>query len=136
MAFFPKKKRKVGPSKNDEKVRRARDAEAQAQAAGTLSTRFPALRGLTLRYVFKNLQGVVLGEEDVALSPADAFQLGADCPGACGTGRFDFSATVIEALGRAQDSGAVELACRESLYGGGATPCGCVARCEFSVKRA
>jgi hypothetical protein len=136
MAFFPKKKRKAGPSKNEEKIRRAAYAEAQTQAAGTLSTRFPALRGLKLHCTFKNLQGVVLQDEQDSLEPGDAFQLTADCPGVCGTGKFDFSAGVSDAIGRGQDTGAVEFTCAYTQYGGGANPCGCVARCEFTVVRA
>jgi hypothetical protein len=135
MAFFPKRKRKAGPSKNEEKVRRARDAEAQTQAAGTLSSRFPALRGLKLRLTFKGAQGQLLQEDDIALKPNDAFEIGADCPGRCGSGHFDFVAAVSDALGRAQDSGAAELSCAETLYGGSPNPCGCLARCEFTTER-
>jgi hypothetical protein len=136
MAFFPKKKRKAGPSKNEEKIRRAAYAEAQTQAAGTLSSRFPALRGLKLHYTFKNLQGVILQDDEDSLQPGDAFQLTADCPGACGLGKFDFGTGVADALGRGQDTGAVEFACAHSQYGGGSNPCGCVARLEFSAVRA
>ena len=38
MAFYRKKRRKAGPSKNDEKVRRAQTAEDNERAAGTLYT--------------------------------------------------------------------------------------------------
>jgi hypothetical protein len=136
MAFFPKKKRKTGPSKNEEKLRRTAAAEAQTQAAGTLSTRFPALRSLKLHYVFKTVQGVVLQDDEDSLQPGDAFQLSADCPGACGMGKFDFGTGVCEAIARGQDTGAVEFACAHSQYGGGSNPCGCVARLEFAVVRA
>jgi hypothetical protein len=136
MAFFPKRKRKAGPSKNEEKIRRAAAAEAQTQAAGTLSSRFPALRGLKLHYTFKTTSGVVLQDDQESLQPNDAFQLASDCPGACGMGKFDFGAGVSDALGRGLDSGAVEFACAHSQYGGGSNPCGCIARCEFTAVRA
>jgi len=135
MAFFHKKKRKAGPSKNEEKVRRARDAEAVTQAAGTLSTRFPGMRALKLRLTFKGAQGQLLQEEDIALKPGDAFQISADCPGRCGSGSFDFVSVVADALGRGQDAGTAELACAETLYGGSPNPCGCLARCEFTAER-
>lgn len=136
MNFYPKKRRKPGPSKNDEKVQRARQAEAQTRAAGTLATRLPGLSALEVRLTFKAANGVILAEDGLTLAAGDSFQLDADCPGACGVGRFDFAPALAEAISRGQDSGAVELACREPLYGGGGAPCACAARAEFSVRRA
>jgi len=135
MAFLSKKKRKPGPSKNEEKVQRARVAEAQAEAAGTLSSRFPTLRALRLRLAFKGAQGQLLHEKEISLRPGDALRIGADCPGACGSGTFDFSPAVSEALGRGQDSGVAELSCAQQIYGN-PNACGCQGRCEFTAERA
>ncbi|MDE2489333.1 MAG: hypothetical protein KGM24_00690 [Elusimicrobia bacterium] len=132
--FYRKKRRKVGPSKNDEKVLRGRQAEAETRAAGTLSSRFPGARALSVRLSIVSPQGVVLDEREVSLGADDPFQIDIDCPGRCGSGNFDFSDFVSEALERREESGQVEASCGEPLYGGGPDLCGCVARCEFSAE--
>ena len=81
MAFYRKKRRKAGPSKNDEKVRRAQTAEDNERAAGTLSTRFPSVRSLRVKVSIATPQGVVLEESEETYAPNDAFFLEADCPG-------------------------------------------------------
>src|SRR3954468_2637166 len=85
MAFYRKKRRKAGPSKNDEKVRRAQTAEDNERAAGTLSTRFPSLRSLRVKVAIATPQGVVLEESEETYGPNDPFFLEADCPGSCGS---------------------------------------------------
>ena len=62
--FYRKKRRKAGPNKNQEKVQRGREAEAETHAAGTLATRFPAVRGVKVRIVVTSPQGVVLDETE------------------------------------------------------------------------
>src|SRR5271154_5148260 len=42
--FYRKKRRKAGPNKNQEKVQRGREAEAEAHAAGRAAPRVPPLR--------------------------------------------------------------------------------------------
>lgn len=131
--FYRKKKRKVGPSKNDEKVQRGRDAEAEAQSAGTLASRFPGVRSLRVKITVTSPQGVVLEENEDQLDANDPFQIGADCPGRCGSGSYDFAEAVSAALSKREDSGAAEAVCAEPLYGGGPENCGCAAKCEFEA---
>jgi hypothetical protein len=131
--FYRKKRRKTGPSKNEEKVRRGRMAEAEAHAAGTVSSRFPGVAGIAVRIAVISPQGVTLEESEDTLGPDDAFQIGVDCPGRCGSGKFDFAPAVSDALARGDDGGALEIPCGETLYGGGPDACGCVAKLEFSV---
>lgn len=133
MVFYKKKKRKVGPSKNEEKVRRGQAAEAEASAAGTLSTHFPQLRGLKLSISITSPQGVVLAEDSEHLEPGDALLVQAECSGRCGSGSYDFTQQVADALSAGQASGQLEAACAESAYG--AEACGCVARCKFEAER-
>ena len=132
--FYRKKRRKAGPSKNEQKVQRGRDAEAQTHAAGTLSSRFPAVRGVKVRIVVTSPQGVVLDETDALIGPNDPFQIEADCPGRCGSGSYDFAEDVAQSLTKLEEQGAVEAACDEPLYGGGPDKCGCVAKCEFAAE--
>ena len=131
--FYRKKRRKVGPSKNEEKVRRGQAADAEASAAGSLSSRFPSVRGVRVRITITSPQGVVLDETETLIGPNDPFIIEADCPGRCGSGSYDFSLKVSEALSRLEEEGAAEAACAEQHYGG-SDACGCVARCAFAAE--
>jgi hypothetical protein len=132
--FYRKKKRKTGPSKNEQKVQRGRDAEAETNAAGTLSSRFPSVRGVKVRIVVTSPQNVVLDESEDLIGPNDPFQVGADCPGRCGTGSFDFAEVLAASLGRLDERGETSATCAEPLYGGGPDACGCVAKCQFEAE--
>lgn len=132
--FYRKKKRKVGPSKNEEKVQRGREAEAEAHAAGTLATRFPGVRGVKIRIIITSPQGVVLDETDDLIGPNDPFIIEADCPGRCGSGNYDFAEHVAQSLTKLEEHGAAEASCAEPLYGGGPENCGCLAKCEFEAE--
>lgn len=134
--FYRKKRRKAGPNKNQEKVQRGLDAEAQAHAAGTLSSRFPTARALKVRIAITSPQNVVLEQSDRRIGPNDPFQLRVDCPGRCGSGSFDFAELVGQCLARAEARGLVQTACVQPLYGGGPEACGCAAKCEFEAELA
>jgi hypothetical protein len=132
--FYRKKRRKTGPSKNEQKVQRGLDAEAEAHAAGTLSTRFPGVRGVKVRITVTSAQGVVLDETEDLIGPNDPFQVGADCPGRCGSGSYDFAEIVAASLTKLEEQGTSEIACAEQLYGGGPDACGCVAKVQFEAE--
>ena len=132
--FYRKKRRKAGPNKNQEKVQRGREAEAEAHAAGTLMSRFPSVRGVKVKITITSPQGVVLDETDDLIGPNDAFQIAADCPGRCGSGCFDFAEQVAQSLTNLQEQGSAEVACAEQLYGGGPEACGSIAKCEFEAE--
>ncbi len=132
--FYRKKRRKAGPNKNQEKVQRGREAEAEAHAAGTLATRFPGVRGVKVRMIVTSPQGVVLDETEDLIGPNDPFIIETDCPGRCGSGSFNFAETVAQALTKLEEHGTAEVACAEQLYGGGPEACGSVAKVEFEAE--
>jgi hypothetical protein len=132
--FHRKKKRSTGPNKNQQKVQRGREAQAEAQAAGTLSSRFPSIRNIKVHITLISTQGVVLNEIETPIGPNDPFLVSADCPGRCGSGLFDFTLPISQLLSQQQDHGLSESACAEPLYGGGADSCACVAKCEFQAE--
>lgn len=135
MAFYRKKRRKAGPSKNDEKVRRAQTAEDNERAAGTLSTRFPTLRALRVKVSIATPQGVVLEESEETFGPNDPLILEADCPGSCGSGSYDFGALIAQSLENLQERGSAQVICAEPSYSGAAgATCGCIAKCEFTAE--
>lgn len=131
--FYRKKKRKVGPSKNDEKLQRAQNAEDSARAAGTLAANFPGVAALKATISVKGAQGQILDEKSIALKAGDAFQIAADCPGACGSGHFDFAPMVADVLSGQARSGRIELPCGMPSYSGGGGTCACVATCVFEA---
>lgn len=135
MAFYRKKRRKAGPSKNDEKVRRGQTAEDQERAAGTLSTRFPSVRSLRVKLSISTAQGVVLEESEETYGPNDAFVLEADCPGSCSSGSYDFAVLIAQSLERLEKRGSTQAVCAEASYNGGpGGVCGCVAKCDFNAE--
>jgi len=135
MAFYRKKRRKVGPSKNDQKVRRAQTAEDNERAAGTLSTRFPSVRSLKVKVSIATPQGVVLEESEETYGPNDPFFLEADCPGSCGSGAYDFAGLIGQSLEGLQERGSAQIICAEPSYSGAAgATCGCIAKCEFTAE--
>ncbi|MEK7234177.1 MAG: hypothetical protein AAB268_10205 [Elusimicrobiota bacterium] len=135
MAFYRKKRRKAGPSKNDEKVRRAQTAEDNERNAGTLSTRFPSVRSLRVKVAIATPQGVVLEESEEIYGPNDPFFLEADCPGSCGSGAYDFAVLIAQSLENLQERGVAQIICAEPSYSGAAgAVCGCIAKCEFTAE--
>ena len=134
MVVYRKKRRKVGPSKNAEKVQRAQTAGDQERAAGTLASRFPFVRSLRVKVSIATPQGVVLEESEETYSPGDPFVLEADCPGSCGSGAYDFAGLISLALENHQERGSTQTICAQASYSGGqGSVCGCVAKCEFSA---
>ena len=131
--FYRKKRRVVGPSKNEEKVRRGQAADEQASAAGSLSSRFPSVRGVKVRITITSPQSVVLGESETVIGPNDPFIIQADCPGRCGSGCYNFAPSVAEALSRLEEAGSAVSICAEPHYGGG-DACGCTAKCAFAAE--
>lgn len=134
--FYPKKRRKVGPSKNDEKLQRQQHAADDARAAGTLAQNFPGVAGLKVSILVKGAQGQLLEEKTLDLGANAPFQVAVDCPGACGSGKFEFADHIAEALGNGQMSGRAELSCGMPLYSGptGST-CTCLATATFEARK-
>jgi hypothetical protein len=134
--FYPKKKRKVGPSKNDEKLQRQQDAADNARAAGTLAQNFPGVTGLKVALSIKGAQGQLLEEKTFNLNANSPFQVKADCPGACGSGKFDFADYVADALNNGRLVGKAELSCGMPSYSGpSGSTCTCLATASFEARK-
>lgn len=134
--FYPKKKRKVGPSKNDEKLQRQQYAADSARAAGTLAQNFPGTTGLKVALSVKGAQGQLLEEKSINIGANDTFKVAVDCPGACGGGKFDFADYVADALNNGRTSGKAELPCGMPTYSGPAgMTCTCVATAVFEARK-
>ncbi len=122
--FYKKKKRSTGPSKNDEKVQRGRDAERMSGSGNSLGSRFPTVSSLSLKLVFLSPHGAALGEEDRAFKPNDACDLAAACPGQCGVGDFDLAKKIDAMVANGQPVLEASGKCVQPIYAGAKELCG------------
>lgn len=128
---YRKKKRVVGPSKNEEKVERARQAELMSRGSNSIGTRYPQVRALKVLLSFTGAQGQSLGEETRTYGPQDPADFTVSCPGMCGVGSFDLAskvAQVVESLSEVSEGTGI---CKESLQTG--QPCGCSLKARLEV---
>ena len=95
---YRKKRRKVGPSKNDEKVGRAKAMERMSSPGNSLSARFPGVTRLVVRLTFVSRQHQLLSEETRTFGPRDACDFTAPCPGNCGVGDFDLGGKITAVI--------------------------------------
>lgn len=131
--YFKKKRGSSGPSKNEQKLMRARRAEDEARSAGTLRDKFPAVARLKIRLTFLDHQRL-LEERDLALSPSDSAVFSVACPGRCGVGSFDFGKKIAETAAARRPFSESSAQCSQPLYGGSAEACGLEIRCRMDVE--
>jgi hypothetical protein len=120
--FFKKRRGKSGPSKNEQKIMRGQQAEQEAQAAGTLSSRFPNVKRLDAQLTFLD-EGRPLDYQEKRFDAGTPAIFKVDCPGMCGRGVFDYTPFVNSAAQSAQPLLENKLTCPEMQSN--ATPCGC-----------
>src|SRR5579885_3665933 len=127
--IYRKKRRQVGPSKNEEKVERGR----QAKSAVPLGARYPQVRSLTIVLTFSGPQGQSFGQETRAFSPQDPCDFAVPCPGRCGVGSFDLAAKIEEVIAAQEQESKSSGVCQEVLFAGAADVCGCKLDCAITV---
>ena len=131
--YFKKRRKNSGPNKNEEKVQRAADAHSRESSGGVLGARFPFVKHLKITLRFLTAQQQLLEEKVLDLKPTDPYRFDMSCPGRCGSGHFDFSAAVANAVNRRQpvvESGGV---CPDPLFAGSSQTCGCQAKCRIEL---
>ena len=131
--IYRKKRRNAGPSKNEEKVERARQAEALTRGSNSLTARFPDVKSIKVALFFTGPQGQSLGEETRTYNPQDPCDFAVPCPGLCGVGSFDLAAKIgqiVLAHEMVSESGGV---CQERLHAGAGGPCGCALKCRVEA---
>ena len=136
MAGYFKKRRSAGPSKNEERVRRARADEDQKRRAGTLATRFPEVESLKLDVAFLDARGNELDRRALSLVPSSPVAFSQACPGRCGHGTLDLAASVAEAVAARRALSESSVKCAESLYAGSAETCGVEAKIRIDIRYA
>lgn len=125
VAFFKKKRGRPGPSKNEQKVRRSAEVERQERASGTLASRYPGLKQLTIEADFFSPLGTPLEHRSTKIKPQDIFNVALACPGQCGRAHFLLDAAVEEMTASGKQSTQGVLICEEPLYTGPGAICSC-----------
>lgn len=132
--YFKKRKAKPGPNKNEQKVARARGEEDRARMAGTISSKFPAVKSLRAHLTFLDPRQQPLDEKRLDLRPSDAAIFTVDCPGRCGRGVFDLGDKIAEAVGGRKAVSESATKCMETLYAGSPETCGWEVRCRLEIE--
>lgn len=133
MAQFFKRRAKPGPSKNEQKVERSREAARTASRAGVLGQRFPSVERLSVELAFSTPEGHALDNQKRAYRATDPCDFSVPCLGRCGGGTFDLAAkieAVVTARERLSESNGT---CQQSLYAGSPDVCGCRLSCRIEV---
>ena len=137
MARYFKKRRPVGPSKNEEKLQRSREAEARERSLGRLADTFPQVTRLSVQLELLSPQNAPLSERETRVfNPDDKCDFSVPCPGRCGQGSFNLAAklqAVVEAHEPASQSSGT---CQEPLYAGSPDVCGVRLNCQIEVRYA
>jgi hypothetical protein len=133
MAGFQKRRRKPGPSKNEEKVSRGKEEERMAHPSNRLGNRYGSAERLALALTLTGNHQEVLGQETRSFGREDACSFGVDCPGLCGGGRFDLSPKISEIVSLREPSVEFSLICQERTYGGAGTSCGVTLKCRVDA---
>ena len=130
--YFKKRRKNQGPNKNEEKVQRGVDA--QSGGGTNLSSRFPTVKRLKITLQFFTAQQLLLDEKVLELGPTDSCRFDAACPGRCGTGRFDFTEAVSNAVQRRQPVAESGALCQMPLFAGSKETCGCQVKCRMELE--
>jgi hypothetical protein len=130
--YFKKRRGSQGPSKNEEKLIRAKRNENAARLAGVLRSRFPAIQRLRIHLTFLDGQRV-LDEKDLSLGPLEAAVFSVPCPGRCGRGVFDFGSKIAETVNAMLPLSESSAKCSALLYAASPVPCGCEIRCRMEI---
>jgi hypothetical protein len=130
---YRKKRRVVGPSKNEERVERNRREEALTRSSNSLGARFPNVRSLTVKLAFFGAQGQSFGEETRKFAPNDPCLFAVPCPGRCGVGSFDLAAKITAIIGAHEPQSQSSGVCQEPVAAGSSDTCQCRLDCAVEV---
>lgn len=117
--------RPPGPSKNELKVRRRRADANEAAQQRPLSEEIPGVQRVTLQLDFLTPQRQVLDQQTHVFNAADTADFTAECLGRCGgTGIFDLSEKVQQAVNARQRTLQSTDLCAERISPGSSETCG------------
>ena len=130
MARFGRR-RKIGPSKNEKKIRRR--GEAGQVSSALLRHVFPTLSRLSVKLVFTDARGAVVKEESLDFSPGDPCDLAIACPGVCGVGKYNLTERIERAVTEQETALEASAPCGSPRYGTVNEPCGTSLKCTVAL---
>lgn len=137
MARYFKKRRPVGPSKNEEKLQRNREAEARERNLGRLVDQFPQVEQMTIHLDLLSPQQHSLAEPETRVFKSeDRVDLSVPCPGRCGQGSFNLAGKVTALVEGHETKAEASGICQEPLFAGASDVCGVRLACKIEVQYA
>ncbi len=135
MARYFKKRRPVGPSKNEEKLQRNREAEARERNQGRLADVFPLVERLTAHLELMSPQQHSLADPETRVFKSeDRVDLSVPCPGRCGQGSFNLAGKVAAMVENHEPKADATGVCQEPLFAGASDVCGVKLFCKIEVQ--
>jgi hypothetical protein len=131
--FKKRRNHRPGPSKNEQKLIRARNAESQARNLGNMGAQFPSIKQMRIKLTFLDVLGNVLEETNQTLGPSDSAQFTVDCPGRCGSGSFNFVKKITETIAARLPFSESGAKCTEPIYAGAKEACGVEIKCRMEI---
>lgn len=131
---YRKRRRRPGPSKNEEKVSRAKEVESRNRPSNALGARFPNVLRLKVSLDFQGSRGQVLGSETRVFGPRDICNFSAPCPGTCGVGEFDLASKIAQVVTAGEAASEATGICQEHLYAGSTELCHCQLKCRLELE--
>jgi hypothetical protein len=123
MAGYHKKRRRPGPSKNEEKVSRSKDEERRSHPSNWLGNRYESVEKLSLEMELIGTHGELLGQESRRFGREDACGFAIPCPGLCGGGSFELGAKINDIVASREPHTEASVVCPNKTNGL-ATVCG------------
>lgn len=137
MAGYFKKRRIAGPSKNEQKIQREREAEARERSRGRLGDAFQQVERVTVRLELVSPQGAPLAEPETrSFKASDRADFSVPCPGRCGQGSFNVEGKVQSMIEANAPSAEASGTCQEPLYAGATEVCGVRLKCRIDIQYA
>jgi len=133
MAGFHKKRRRPGPSKNEEKIGRNKEEERRSHPSNWLGNRYESVAGLTLKFDLVGTHSENLGQETRKFGREDACAFSVPCPGLCGGGSFELGTKISEIVAAAQPSADFNVVCQHKTYSGPSSVCGVTLKCHLDL---
>lgn len=133
MAGYHKKRRRPGPSKNEEKIARGKEEERRQHPSNWLSSRYDGVASVAISYDLIGTHGEIFAQETRRFGAQDSCDFTVQCPGLCGGGSFDMGPKVSEAIAGRVAHSEFSGICQNKTYAGSSTICGVTLKCRLDA---
>ncbi len=112
---------------------RGQASERMTKSLGSLSSRCPSVEKLVITISFYSAQQVLLDQKTRTFESEDTCDFVFPCAGECGTGAFNFNASIDQLTAAEQPSVEIAAKCQDRLYTGPRSVCGCDMKCKIEA---